>query len=87
MKITSTDTTIKEFDKLLTECFSGNMRKLKYFTWKFKEKALRDFISQALIKREDEVRKEVLEDLLKNGSGGGNWRRIIMQRLSEGGVK
>jgi len=38
----------------------------------------------ALIKQElDKARERELEWILKNCSGGGNWRRIVNQRLSK----
>ena len=40
---------------------------------------LKSFIQQEL----DKAREEELEWILKNCSGGGNWRRIVNQRLSK----
>ncbi len=40
---------------------------------------LEDFISSEI----DKARERELEWILKNCSGGGNWRRIVNQRLSK----
>ena len=43
------------------------------------EEELLDFISEEV----DKARERELEWILKNCSGGGNWRRIVNQRLSK----
>jgi len=40
-------------------------------------------ISDFMIEELDKARERELEWILKNCSGGGNWRRIVNQRLSK----
>ena len=42
-----------------------------------------DELANHMIKELDKAREEELEWILKNCSGGGNWRRIVNQRLSK----
>jgi hypothetical protein len=60
----------KGFDKLLTECFSGNIQKLKYFTWKYKEHALKSFIEQALTQAVKDRLSFLEDDAHRNSVAG-----------------
>jgi len=42
-----------------------------------------DELANYMIKELDKAREGELEWILKNCSGGGNWRRIVNQRLSK----
>ncbi len=54
---------LKEWNKLTTECFSSDMKKLKYYTWKFKNRALLNFIDHAIQSAIEEERKELIKKI------------------------
>lgn len=44
--------------------------------------SFREIIEDFLIKALASTRRDTLEELLKEGLGGGNWGRIILSKLS-----
>jgi malic enzyme len=91
-----TETWEEAFDKLTTECFSGDAKKLKYFTWKFKEKALKDFISTVYQPGKAEAIEEVKKIIPKPFpypekssmpaewcSGYNSFRKVLVRRIKE----
>ena len=72
----------KDWEERLTSSFSYSMGEGEYFMIDGEETNIDD-LKEFIQKELDKAREEELEWILKNCSGGGNWRRIVNQRLSK----
>ena len=75
-KSPSIETWEKELEKLSVVIYPGELSHAIH-GWLFDPDKLKAFISTLLSQAEAKGARELADKLLKEGHGGGNWRRLI----------